>query len=81
VRSFLTDLAEHFGAREIRCSDVRDLGDQVLALGTVCATGKRSGVETDLPFTVVARFREGLVTDFTDFGNRDEALEAAGLSE
>ena len=53
----------------------------MLALGTVHATGKGSGVETELPFTVVARFRDGLITHFTDFGDRDQALEAAGLSE
>ena len=32
-------------------------------------------------FTVLARFKDGLVTDFTDHGNREKALEAAGLSE
>jgi len=30
---------------------------------------------------VVARFKDGRMTHFTDFGDRDEALEAVGLSE
>ena len=81
VRAFLADLAEHFEASQIDCPDIRDLGDRVLGLGTVRATGKGSGAETELPFTVVARFRDGQITHFTDFGDRDMALEAAGLSE
>ena len=60
---------------------VRDLGDRVLGLGTICATGKGSGVETELTFATVARFRDGLMTEYTDFGDVEKALEAAGLSE
>jgi ketosteroid isomerase-like protein len=56
-------------------------GDQVLALGTTSLTGKGSGVETELPFAVVARFKDGRMTHFTDYGDRDRALEAAGLRE
>jgi ketosteroid isomerase-like protein len=81
VRRFLVDVAEHFEDFQLACPDVRDLGDQVLALGTTCLTGKGSGVETKLPFAVVARFRDGRMTHFTDYGDRDQALEAAGLSE
>jgi ketosteroid isomerase-like protein len=81
VRGFFADLAEHFDTWEIDCRDVRDLGDRVLALGINHATGKESGVETELPFTVVASFRQGRITHFIDFGNKDQALEAAGLRE
>ena len=41
----------------VDCDDIRDLGDRVLALGTVRAVGKESGVEVEMPFTVVATFR------------------------
>jgi ketosteroid isomerase-like protein len=81
VRGWLADLFEHFATGQVHCPDIRDLGDRVLALGTVQAVGKESGVETELPYTVVARFRDGLITEFTDFGDRDKALEAVGLSE
>ena len=81
VRGWFADLVEHFGAWRIYCEDIRDLGDRVLALGTNRTTGKESGVETELPFTVVARFKDGLITHFTDYGDRDQALEAAGLRE
>jgi hypothetical protein len=59
VRAFLADFAENFDTWEIDCRDVRDLGDTVLALGINHATGKGSGVETELPFPVVASFQRG----------------------
>jgi ketosteroid isomerase-like protein len=81
VRGWFADLVEHFAAWQIHCPDIRDLDDRVLALGTITATGRESGVETQLPLTVVARFRDGRITDFTDFGDKVQALKAAGLSE
>ena len=81
VRGWFADLLEHFDTWQIDCPDIRDLDDRLLALGTIRATGKESGVETELPFTVVARIQDGLITDFTDYGDRDKALEAAGLRE
>ena len=81
VQGFFADVAEHFDALNVHCPDVRDLGGRVLALGTARITGKRSGVETELPFAVVARFKDARITHFTDYGDRDRALEAAGLSE
>ena len=81
VRGWFADLFEHFDSSRIDCADIRDLGDQVLALGTVKATGKESGVEVELPVTVVAQFKDGRMTHFTDFGDRDQALHAVGLSE
>jgi len=53
----------------------------VLALGTIEAIGRTSRVETELPITVVARFKDERITHFTDFGDRAKALEAAGLRE
>jgi len=59
VEGFLADVAEHFDALKVECPDVRDLGDRVLALGTTRITGKGSGAETELPFTVLARSGTG----------------------
>jgi ketosteroid isomerase-like protein len=82
VAAWLTDLGEHYevGGR-IDCPDVRDLGDCVLALGTLSVTGKGSGIEINVPVAVLATFKDGLITEFKDFGDRKQALEAAGLSE
>ena len=81
LRAWFADLFEHFASGPIHCTDIRDLGDRVLALGTVRAVGAESGVETEHPYTVLARFENGLLTEFIDFGDREKALEAAGLSE
>jgi|SRR5215211_2319376 len=81
VREWFADLVAHFATWRIYCTDIRDLDDRVLALGTIRATGNQSGVETVVPFTAVIRFKEGLVTHFTDFGDRATALEAVGLRE
>jgi hypothetical protein len=38
-------------------------------------------VETDIPVAGVATYRDGKLTRWEDFRERDRALEAAGLSE
>ena len=81
VRRWFGDLADHFGAWQIDCDDIRDLGDRVLALGSIRATGRESGVETDVPLTAVAQFKDGVISDFIDYGDREQALEAVGLRE
>lgn len=80
VRNWMEDIAQHFDHWRIDC-EIRDLGDRVLALGTLRAVGKRSEVETVLPYAVVAKYRNGLMTHFIDYGDREKALEAVGLSE
>ena len=81
VRDWFVDATRHFDRWMIDCDDLRDLGDRVLALGTVRAFGKESGVEVEMPYTVVATVKDRLVTRFTDYGDREKALEAAGLKE
>ena len=82
VRDWFVDATQITStAWTVDCDDIRDLGDRVLALGTVRAVGKESGVEVEMPFTVLATIKDGLVTHFTDYGDREKALEAAGLSE
>jgi ketosteroid isomerase-like protein len=81
VRDFFADIAEHFETLQTHCPDVRDLGDLVLALGTARVVGKGSGIDLEAPLTVVARFRDGRMTDYKDFGDRGKALEAVGLRE
>jgi ketosteroid isomerase-like protein len=61
-------------------ANIRDLENRVLALGTLHFTGRGSGIETEAPVAIVASFRNGLITDFTDYGDTDRAIEAVGLS-
>jgi hypothetical protein len=68
VTAFFADFTEHFDSVQIHCPDIRDLGDRVLALGTIHATGKGSGVETKFTLAVLARYKDGLITHYIDFG-------------
>jgi ketosteroid isomerase-like protein len=61
--------------------EVRDGGAWVLALGRIRGRGRDSGAEIDARAGWVALLRDGLVTNFQTYADRDEALEAVGLSE
>ena len=81
VRAFMTDSTDFYEVFEVHYSEVRDLGERVLAFGTARSIGRESAIETEVPLAVVASYREGLCTRWKDYGDRDLALEAAGLSE
>ena len=70
-----------FDVFQLQYTDVRDLGHQVLALGTARSAGTESGIENEVPVAVVADFRDGLVTRWTDYGEKDKALAAVGLAK
>jgi hypothetical protein len=57
--------------------EVRDLGDRVLATGTIRIRAR--GSETDIPTAGIATFEQGKLTRWEDFRDRRLALEAAGL--
>jgi ketosteroid isomerase-like protein len=61
--------------------ELRDGGGWVLALGRIQGRGRESGAQVDARAGWVALFRDGLVTSFHTYSDRDEALEAVGLSE
>ena len=82
LRRFFADFAESFEMFEVHYSDVRDLGDRVLGLGTLRTTGRGSGIENEGPVAILASYRDGLCAHLKDYGeDRDAALEAAGLGE
>jgi ketosteroid isomerase-like protein len=81
VRAWLADLDEHYEDGHVHYDEIRDLGERVLALGILRVTGRASGIEIRVPLAVVASFRDGLTTHFRDYGDKDQAVEAVGLSE
>ena len=81
IGAFMAAIADTFDGFQVHIADVRDLGDRVLALGTATGIGKGSGIEQQGPLAIVVSFRDGLITHFKDYGDKEQALHAAGLSE
>ena len=62
--------------------EVREAGgDFVLGLGHIRGRGRGTGATIDTSGGWVVQFRDGLITRFRTCTSREEAFEAAGLSE
>ena len=81
AKTFMAGFRDLFEVFELRYTDVRDLGDRVLALGTTRSVGRGSGIEQEFTLAVVATYKDGLLTRWKDYGDKQQALEATGLSE
>jgi ketosteroid isomerase-like protein len=55
--------------------------DQVIAVGRISGRAKLSGVETDLTSAALYTIRDGKIARGREYWTKDQALEAAGLSE
>ena len=77
----MADTAQTFDLFRPEYTDVRDLGERVVAIGSIRVRGKGSGVETDVPTAAVAEFRDGMLWRFKDYVDPRLALDAAGLRE
>jgi hypothetical protein len=49
-------------------------------MGSIRVRGRGSGVETEVPSAIIARFRDGRMIEFKDYGEHAAALRAAGLA-
>jgi ketosteroid isomerase-like protein len=74
-------MVEAFDDIRFEPEEVLDLGDTLLGTAVVRGTGSGSGVPVSAQLFQVVRLRRGLVVWQRDFGDRSEALEAAGLRE
>jgi ketosteroid isomerase-like protein len=81
LRKFFADNEENFEVFEPDFREVRDLGDRILAVGTIHIRARGSAVETDIPVAGIFTFNRGRLVRWEDFRERRLALEAVGLSE
>ena len=81
VREMIGDLYEAFGEIHIEISEIRDLGDRLVAIGRTRARGKASGAETETPLAMLTEVKNGKTISIRGYLDPKEALEAAGLSE
>ena len=65
----------------IEVSEIRDLGDTVLALARIRARGDASGIDLERPVAYVFEFHQGLARKVRAYLDPQQALEAVGLAE
>ena len=58
-----------------------DLGERVVAWGTIHVRARQSAIETDISMGGVFEFHDGKIVRFEDFGSKEIALKAVGLEE
>jgi ketosteroid isomerase-like protein len=78
IEKFVADTEQTFNKFELR-TEVLDLGERVLAWGTIHVRARQSGIETDIPTGGLFDFRDGKIVRWEDFGSKEKALEAARL--
>jgi ketosteroid isomerase-like protein len=82
IRESWRDLDGTFAEFQIvEISEIRDLGQRVVAIGKLRARGKESGADVESPIGYVAEFKNGRMVRLDDYFSPEEALEAAGRSE
>jgi ketosteroid isomerase-like protein len=81
VREWLRDLYETLSEFHAEYPEIRDLGDQTVALGVVRGRGTASEAEIQSPHGTVVEFKNGKAIRVRTYLDPKEALEAAGLPE
>ena len=80
IQKFVADTQEVFDNFEMRY-EFRDLGERVLAWGTIRVRARQSGIDTEIRTGGVFEFRDEKVVRWEDFGSKEKALKAVGLVE
>ena len=82
LRAFMQDWLDMFDDFRAEPVELIEAGeDKVITVVRVSGRAKLSGVETDLTYADLLTLRDGKVAWGRQYWTRDEALEAAGLSE
>ena len=82
MRAYMQDWFDTFDDLKVEPLEVIDAGpDQAVAAVRFGGRAKLSGVEADLTFAVVYTLRDGKVARGREYWTKEQALEAAELSE
>jgi ketosteroid isomerase-like protein len=81
VREWLRDQDEAFAESRIDYSEIRDLGERVVAIGQLRVRGRESRAEIESPVGWIVEFKNGKVIQAKAYLDPKQALEAAGLKE
>ena len=69
MRRFIADTEDMFEIFEPSYPEVRDLGDCLVAIGSISIRARGSGVEVDVPSAAVVEYRDGLLWRYKDYGD------------
>jgi ketosteroid isomerase-like protein len=79
---FWEDIAGSIEGFRARSEELTDLGtDRVLVVARFEGRGRSSEIEVNMQVASVYEIRDGMVATVRDYGSREDALKAAGLSE
>jgi ketosteroid isomerase-like protein len=78
---FRDTMLEAWETFRIEATEFAAYGDWVVIAVRFIGKGRTSGVEVDIAFHHAAHFRDGLIDRLISTPRREQALEAAGLSE
>jgi ketosteroid isomerase-like protein len=81
IRRFAAETEEIWDDFRTEPLDFIDCGDEIVVSHLVRGTGKGSGVEVELPSTVIYALRRGKVVSIRMYREHREALKAVGLLE
>jgi ketosteroid isomerase-like protein len=82
IEEWLRDLDEQFSEWQNQIDDIREVGDSVIATGSVRVRGRVSGFEIDQPAAWVGHFgADRRLTRARIYLDHNEALKAVGLEE
>jgi ketosteroid isomerase-like protein len=81
VRAMFRDFYDAFAEIHLEFSEIRDLGDRIVAIGHLRTRGKGSGAETESPWGGVSEYKNGKLIRIRTYLDRNQALKAAGLRE
>jgi ketosteroid isomerase-like protein len=82
MRAYVEDWLDTFDDFRGEVTEFIDAADDVIiAIMRIAGRAKLSGVETDLTFAAVYTIRDGKIARGREYWTREDALEAAGLSE
>ena len=82
MRAYLQDWLDMFDPITVEPLELIDAGgDEVVAVLKFGGRAKLSGVETDLTYAALYTIRDGKIARGREYWTKEQALEAAGLSE
>ena len=82
LRTHMQDWIDTFDDFKTEAVELIDAGDdRVIAMLHASGRAKLSGIETDVTYAVVYTIRDGKIARGREYWTKEEALEAAGLSE